>query len=1205
MSTKTMLANDGSTTPARKELPPTVQAGATSGLPHHADLPRAASYTHMGSARYQEYVDKGMMKDTLPEEDSGGDGDLTDTTPPGTSGFNTPDDGWRTPEPNHLEVELRAPKLRAIVAELQKDPNVAIRTYPESLDDSRSSNSSSTTRYHSSSVDSAKTGSTLASTAPTTPRARSSIASNFSRKINRKSWVSSAPTTPSRSPSPLKGDQATISIDIEPRGIVTPPERAHTKRRKSLVKRKDSLKASKAQAQSWESQQSDDAQERPMSRKGTVKKSRPLSRLLRTSTSDKTAEASSDPPRGRKPVIANGEIPATYKPQRPPVPSLPKSFSTDRLPIFRATQVPQSRAAPVPRLVSSDQTASTGSILPKKKDELWTVFRTLDGEYVKFVSKSLALKANVVRTSLLPFLRNYASHPSNRTLRPEDLDRRTNILNKWWTGLIEMLHGRNNQSISGTDRPIILDGIAGIMERPEWRLPPSPFCPLNQRIKDTMKTRNQSTTSTGSSQSDFLAESVYHNTRNIFIQNLSAQMAFVVEKMSLRNASASLVTFCGKACAYAFVFVPGMADVMTRLWDLQMDVLKRVLEGNGIGKFDNMTSTAHGIVSSFPPALQGLGFLSLMKYMRKLRTPPPLPLGTNNIQWWGPWLERWTGRESDLFYVFVKHFHILASDFLPTNTSKQERMCAPGFLLVHAQMLTNLDATIHRDATPTPTDPTSPSGLSPTFDDVLADPDAVASALPLPPTNAIRLMAENRMIMLIRDFLSERAGEHPIARRVFAESFNDLLQVAAKGTSIFDHLACYTLLDFLEEALHLLIRFEKIDGSKRSLIDLDFWLVVWKKMIDSHNTMTEVRLYAFLYTVWNTLICELGFRNEVCDELVLNEAVFESRFNHWCPMVRAYYMRLLCWRVGRYDGESGAGSQYILETLLERLQTNWSHYLYLREEAARKNVIAPSTLPCNPAPSRRLLIIRTDPQVNTPSSFLSFDGLVSPKSPAEPTSMAMRRTSTISSIVDFDPRPDSSASMSSEFSIDSTRGRGIGGFFKNLVSSKSRSKSQGPVPRSRSALETSTPPPERSLSLQRSATDDIPSMTSAKSLGAAPPLPRPSVPNMSFKFSLEHMPHAKPYSVMRLVPPRLPMPAQQFLQTFSSKLVAAPSLSEPTKPVGDSARHATYCGRALAEWALILGECQNFFERRKNEGVAELKWVETPSLAVEVFRRPG
>jgi hypothetical protein len=33
------------------------------------------------------------------------------------------------------------------------------------------------------------------------------------------------------------------------------------------------------------------------------------------------------------------------------------------------------------------------------------------------------------------------------------------VLNKWWIGMLEMLNGKNNQSISGTDRPVFLEAV--------------------------------------------------------------------------------------------------------------------------------------------------------------------------------------------------------------------------------------------------------------------------------------------------------------------------------------------------------------------------------------------------------------------------------------------------------------------------------------------------------------------------------------------------------------------------------------------------------------------------------------------------------------------------------------------------------------------------------------------------------------------------
>ena len=918
----------------------------------NSELPRSASYTYIGNAKNNL-----TSLNTSPIKESFSEVDLHDRhhdvidiiTPPDTSGVNTPEEGL--PEADRAAAQARA---QALIAELQKDPNIKV-TAPQDASRDGGNISAPSARQHSDSTASNHTVSTVASTVPTTPRARSSITSNFSRKINRRSWMGSTPTTPSRSPSPAKKEDPSVGLeDVQYNGEPL-PIMGSVKRRLSLSRRKSAKNIVKESVSPLRDESTESVKW-----KSTVlrkKQGRPLSGIFK----NENEPPATDKPEGRSRSLPPSEQPSSsssstgtkrmsiLEPKRPAVPPLPKSFSTDKLPISRSEQVSQNRAAPVPRLLSSDRIPTTGSVLPRKKDELWNVFRTLDGDYTKFSSKTLAFKASVVRSSLLPFLRHYASHPSNKTLRPEDLDRRTNILNKWWTGLIELLHGRNNQSISGTDRPTILDGIAGVMERPEWRLSPSPFCALRERMKGTASSRNRSKVSVTSDSSDFLVETVHHNVRNIFIQNLSAQMAFVVDKMSLRNASASLVTFCGKACAYAFMFVPGMADVLVRVWDLQMDQIRRVLEGNGVGKFDKLTDVATGVVPAFPPALHQLGFSSLMKYMRKLRTPPPLPIGTHNVQWWGSWLDRWSGRDSDLFYVFVKYFHILTTDFMPTDASKNERMCAPGMLLVHAQILMNLDATIHRNASQAHEDPAAPVP-SPTFDDVLADPDALAPALPIPPTNAVRTMAENRMIMLIRDFLSERAGEHPIARRIFAQSFSDILQTAARGTSMFDHAACYTLLDFLEEALPLLVRFEDLEGTKGTLMSVDFWSTAWKKMIESQNTMTEIRLYAFLYTVWNTVICDLGWKAELCNDLLLDSEIFESRFNHWCPMVRAYYMRLLCWRVGRYDGEALPGDISILETMAERVQTVWSYYLHLRERAVREDTLAPPTNPCNPHP---------------------------------------------------------------------------------------------------------------------------------------------------------------------------------------------------------------------------------------------------------------
>lgn len=589
--------------------------------------------------------------------------------------------------------------------------------------------------------------------------------------------------------------------------------------------------------------------------------------------------------------------------------SLPRSSIDNR-------STPRTSTDRVPPIPSAEKLQSLAAEAPRRRDELWSAFRSLENDFSKFQSKTWSLKTNVVRASLLPFLRNHTSHPSNDNLRTEDLERRVTILNKWWCGLLEVLDGRQNQTVSGVDRPVLLEAAVAIMTRPEWRAksPPTPV-PLAERSANSSPERfslrkSKSSNSLSSSASQFLTESVFHHTRVLFIQNLLTQMKFVVEKMSLRHAPASLVTFCGKAIAYAFVFVPDVAEVLIRIWKLQGSMLQRVVDEFGLPRRSNKIEDDE-IINAFPSHVRSLGWTSVKTMSNYLRRKTAIPPALTHIPWYGPWAARWCGRDSDMFFVFVKHYHILAEDFMPSDEPIVVKARSPGkhlptsfmyptnshvgFVLVQSQVLSVLDSTIHRQ----------PVAIEPppvTFDDVLAGADATAAALPLPSNNSTRPMAENRLIMLLRDFLSDRPSDYDAARVTFAESFGKVMQATARRTSVFHHSACFVLCDFLEEALVLYVRFHYSHTLESDFVDWHFWLDVCKKMLESQNTMTEIRLFAFLYGTWHAIASDEGRKEMLCMDWLLSEDTFDKFFSHWCPMVRAYYMRLLCWRLCREYG---------------------------------------------------------------------------------------------------------------------------------------------------------------------------------------------------------------------------------------------------------------------------------------------------------------
>ena len=683
----------------------------------------------------------------------------------------------------------------------------------------------------------------------------------------KKSWMS-----PSRSPSPNKARKRS---PVKQESQTIPP--ADAADNKSKWKRSKSRPSSPKREKSSESRTSDDPL--PPTRKGTIlsKGRRPLSTILTGSRSE------SEPTIRKVPSLR----------------SLKGNASFERLssPVVPTVNV----VPPVPHSISPDKVLKAFKDTSKQKDPLWSAFRSLEGDYQKFQSKSSALKVNVIRSSLLIFLSKYASHPSNSSVRVEDLDRRVMILNKWWTGLMEILNSRSHQaSIFGNDRPVFLEAVTGIMTRPEWRFPPLPTRPSSPADNSTQSRPSmpdRSDASFESNGSDFLTESVYHNVRNLFAQNLLSQMVFVVEKMSMKTAPASLVNFCGKTCAYAFFFCPSVADILTRLWALPPETLRRVLSESGISRRSNLRDESQEIASLFPTPVRSLTFESHAKLCRTLRQPPQLPLGAASVKWFGPWINRWTGRESDLFFAFTKHFHMLVAGFLPHDFNLRDRSCVPGLLLVHAQILTVLEATLYRQAQ---AGQEKLDQFQMALFDEIEGPDVPASTMPVTAANAVRSMAENRLIMLLRDLLDDKSPEQHFVRRLYSISFDRLLMAAARRMSLFDNNACVILCDFMEEVLILTYRYQD-EGREVDHFDWPFWLEVFQKMMNSHNTLTEIRVFALVYNMWEILNENAVRQRQLCLGWLLNPTFFNKHFNHWCPMVRQYYYRLLCWRVCRLE----------------------------------------------------------------------------------------------------------------------------------------------------------------------------------------------------------------------------------------------------------------------------------------------------------------
>ena len=274
----------------------------------------------------------------------------------------------------------------------------------------------------------------------------------------------------------------------------------------------------------------------------------------------------------------------------------------------------------------------------------------------------------------------------------------------------------------------------------------------------------------------------------------------------------------------------------------------------------------------------------------------------------------------------------------------------------------------------------------------------------------------------------------------------------------------------------------------------------------------------------------------------------------------------------------------IYSHLTTQLSRTWCHYLFLQRDADSGNAKLLTTWPSDPVPGRRLLIVRDDNMPAPLGTSLSFDALMAAS--AEPS--AYQQYSSLNSL--------SRSSTVVERQRSPSPAPKRWGLLKNMMPFGGPGKTDEPL-----RVDTKVDPvaaSKKGISPSKSSNNSTPDPST-------PATPNPAKPVGSFKFSLEWSeragaPPSNQSRNRKLHPPRLPHTAQSILRSMSGD---EPRYA-PRAPAGLDVGPSKYTGRALAEWWLLLLECQNFYERRKAEGVTNLKAVETPTLTVENFRKP-
>lgn len=308
-----------------------------------------------------------------------------------------------------------------------------------------------------------------------------------------------------------------------------------------------------------------------------------------------------------------------------------------------------------------------------------------------------------------------------------------------------------------------------------------------------------------------------------------------------------------------------------------------------------------------------------------------------------------------------------------------------------------------------------------------------------------------------------------------------------------------------------------------------------------------------------------------------------------------------------------------MQTLSSRLNSVWCHFLYIQKASEAQGRVPPASAPCSPAPGRRLLVVRDDVPMASSGMFLSFDGFLSQPSRTQATAYerySLLRQSSHENRYQIFGAP---AEPSQSPKLGKRRWATLRNMmpFTGLGGSRSRSLPPGSDTHTGGVAPLNSTPPTRPRKGNGSGEPGSKQPQAKDSLSAKPNPDSPAVTpyySHSFRFSLEWT--EKPpnnSSLGKSGPgperPKLPITAQAFLDSLDSdqqqplKHEDNDDNDNPREPTGTALAVSKYSGMALAEWALVISECGDFFARRRGEGVPTYSQVETPTLKVESCRR--
>lgn len=526
-------------------------------------------------------------------------------------------------------------------------------------------------------------------------------------------------------------------------------------------------------------------------------------------------------------------------------------------------------------------------------------FKRLEFALGKFESKlNGILKTNMLRTILLPFLRLQLSLESlflkDSNIYTSFVSVSVTILGRWWRLLLQALStSTSSHQVSLTDRNAYLECISRILCRREWFLAgPEGMSTYTNRLCDTLD--------------------------------------YAIGKLSSMKVVPVLISaFVGKVFAYAFFFLPGVSNALLFLLNIKQLTLDCSLTKGATYLLEVIKAAQSIFPKHLAPFINYRGLERLDRNRKKSINcvpPPKHPVrGISDPN--GPWVLTWMSCDSDIFNSFLRHYVNISSFFVDDHREVPFEVF-PGINVILCNMHHIFNVCVSKILLETANNGSfkrlaisklsSPShngakqlSLSQSLS-LSQQPQSQSLLLPPFPGSAIARPMDANYAPLIKLFKTIRdIGYSDISfLDSIVRSVDRIMINLASTTSIYDFGRSASI-------FNLVCEFSNYVADPTD-IDWEFWLgCVYLTLSKTSLIQSIIMSFAFLFNVWKVIPSQLSqspcpdqeahlsewltntsesYKENFARWLTCNE-IWQVYFTHWNPLVRAYYMRLISWRV--------------------------------------------------------------------------------------------------------------------------------------------------------------------------------------------------------------------------------------------------------------------------------------------------------------------